>query len=635
MKKITLFALTLLCTIAGWAQETVTPPESAEFVDYTLSYTDVDYQDNQTPYKENRQVAFDGNDIYFRGLGINENVWVKGTLDGTTVTIANKQFCGASSGTNYYLAGRTSQSGGLEDIVFTYVEESGVFYCEHEILAVDANDYVAGRMIDVILTPGTVSYEGLPETATVYEYTFRLTEAQSLDNLEDVQTTDYTGHVAFDGQDVYIQGLGYEETTWIKGTLDGNTVTFAARQPAGVYQSTNFFLIGYNGQETSIVFNYDATTGTLTLGDMYIVMIDSDNNAWGVTTYAVLMRSGQEQPVDDEVVTPPANINPQPYIFSGSRMVYDEEGNYQGTETATWNIKVAWNGASEVYVQGLCSAFPTAWVKGTVDDDEVTFAKNQYFGRQLYPFYLAGQYFGELSDFITIYDASTREFKANGCYMVINSSKTSLAPYGIFVNVTLTPGEVAAVPMAPQVGGFMQKDEEYFGENGSVEFIVIPVDENGYALPTDKLGYEIVKKYADGNEVVVAFDKNSYPNTGLNGATVVPYDFTDNWSILLYPLQGYNGYLVELVDVDYPTVGVRTVFSGGGEVNRSETTWLDCEGFVPPVQDPTVISQLSANNGQTTYTDLMGRSVTGNAKGIVVRTITRPDGTKQSIKVVR
>ena len=228
MKKITLFALTLLCTIAGWAQETVTPPESAEFVDYTLSYTDVDYQDKQTPYKENRQVAFDGNDIYFRGLGINENVWVKGTLDGSTVTIANKQFCGASSGTSYYLAGRTSQSGGLEDIVFTYVEESGVFYCEHEILAVDANDYVAGRMIDVVLTPGTVSYEGLPETATVYTYTFRLTEAQSLDNLEDVQTTDYTGHVAFDGQDVYIQGLGYEETTWIKGTLDGNTVTFQA-----------------------------------------------------------------------------------------------------------------------------------------------------------------------------------------------------------------------------------------------------------------------------------------------------------------------------------------------------------------------------------------------------------------------
>ena len=91
MKKITLFALTLLCTIAGWAQETVTPPESAEFVDYTLSYTDVDYQDKQTPYKENRQVAIDGNDIYFQGLGIDPSVWVKGTRNGMTVTVANKQ----------------------------------------------------------------------------------------------------------------------------------------------------------------------------------------------------------------------------------------------------------------------------------------------------------------------------------------------------------------------------------------------------------------------------------------------------------------------------------------------------------------------------------------------------------------
>ena len=59
------------------------------------------------------------------------------------------------------------------------------------------------------------------------------------------------------------------------------------------------------------------------------------------------------------------------------------------------------------------------------------------------------------------------------------------------------------------------------------------------------------------------------------------------------------------------------------------------EGFVPPVQDPTAISLPSVSNYQTTYTDLTGRSVTGNAKGIVVRTITRPDGTKQSIKVVR
>ena len=637
MKKITSLIVALLCCMGGWAQGEVTPPASAEFVDYTLSYTDIDYNDNQTPYKENRQVAFDGNDIYFQGLGVDETVWVKGTLSGTTVTVANKQYCGAYNGTSYYLAGRTSQAGDLEDIVFTYVEESRSFYCEHEILAVDANDYVAGRMMDVVLTTGTVSYEELPDNAVVYNYTFRLSEANDLDNLEETTTTDYSGLVAFAGQDVYIQGLGYQETTWIKGTMSGSTVTFAARQPGGSYGSTDFYLIGYNGAETSIVFSYDATTGTLTLGDMYILLIDGDGNAWGATTAAVLMRNGSEQPAEEETVTPPANINPQSYVFKGQKFIYGEDGSYQGFEEAKWNIKVAWAGAGEVYVQGLCSAMPQAWVKGTVSDDEVTFASGQYLGKQILPFYFAGQFVGELSDFVTTYDASTRVFTGGGYYMVINSSKTAMAPYEVYAGVTLTPGEVAAVPMAPQVGLFLQHDEDYFGESGSVEFIVMPYDVQFNALPTDKLGYEILKKYAD-HEEVLTFNKSDYMYAPQDGATVMPYSFTDNWSFLTFELQGmtgYYGHLVELFNVDYPTIGVRTVFSGGGEVNRSETTWLDCEDFVPVEKDPTAISNAASETVSTTYADLMGRAATPATKGIVVRTITRADGTKQSLKVVR
>ena len=328
-------------------------------------------------------------------------------------------------------------------------------------------------------------------------------------------------------------------------------------------------------------------------------------------------------------MTPPANINPQPYIFKGKKMLYDQDGAYQGTEDAAWNIKVAWSGANEVYVQGLCSAMPEAWVKGTVDDDEVTFAKGQYFGKQLYPFYFSGQFVGEMSDFITIYDASTRVFSGGGYYMMINSSKTAIAPYEVYAGVTFTPGEMSATPMAPQVASFRQHDEGFDG-NGSLQMMIMPYDEQYNALPTDKVFFEVIKKYADREELLV-FTKADYPNIQQE-MTMVPYGYTENWSLLFED----GRYGIELFNVDYPTIGVRTVFTGGGEENRSATTWLDCEDFVPVEQDPTAIAQHpSTLTQQPTYTDAQGRSVAPNAKGLVIKTVTLADGTRKSMKFMQ
>lgn len=628
MKKITLFVVALLCVVAGWAQETVTVPESATVEDYTLSYTDIDYNDNQTNYTDQCKVAFDGNDIYLSGLGFSADIWVKGTLNGSTLTVAKMQLAGKANNKNYYLAGRTSEHGGLEDIVFTYIEESGVLYCEHEILAVDANDYVGGRMMNVIYTPGTSqgSVDGLPEGAQVYNYTFRYTD------LGDNKNYTESRRVAFHENDVWIEDLGFQGAgVWNHGTLSGTTATFAKGQSAGNYSDIGeLFIYGMddNGDNEDIVFTYDTTSGLLTTMQ-YVLLKTNNGTRVGAMSDVVLTRSGGEAPIEDEVVTPPANINPQPYIFKGKKMLYDQDGAYQGTEDAAWNIKVAWSGANEVYVQGLCSAMPEAWVKGTVDDDEVTFAKGQYFGKQLYPFYFSGQFVGEMSDFITIYDASTRVFSGGGYYMMINSSKTAIAPYEVYAGVTFTPGEMSATPMAPQVASFRQHDEGFDG-NGSLQMMIMPYDEQYNALPTDKVFFEVIKKYADREELLV-FTKADYPNIQQE-MTMVPYGYTENWSLLFED----GRYGIELFNVDYPTIGVRTVFTGGGEENRSATTWLDCEDFVPVEQDPTAIAQHpSTLTQQPTYTDAQGRSVAPNAKGLVIKTVTLADGTRKSMKFMQ
>ena len=235
----------------------------------------------------------------------------------------------------------------------------------------------------------------------------------------------------------------------------------------------------------------------------------------------------------------------------------------------------------------------------------------------------------EMSDFITIYDASTRVFSGGGYYMMINSSKTAIAPYEVYAGVTFTPGEMSATPMAPQVASFRQHDEGFDG-NGSLQMMIMPYDEQYNALPTDKVFFEVIKKYADREELLV-FTKADYPNIQQE-MTMVPYGYTENWSLLFED----GRYGIELFNVDYPTIGVRTVFTGGGEENRSATTWLDCEDFVPVEQDPTAIAQHpSTLTQQPTYTDAQGRSVAPNAKGLVIKTVTLADGTRKSMKFMQ
>ena len=629
MKRITLFVVALLCVVAGWAQETITPPEGAEVVDYRITYREVN-PSNESQYQDcdlTTQVAFDGNDVYLTGLGVTAENWIKGSISGSQVVFPANQYVGSYSGTALYLIGYTGN--GAEDIVMQYDATTRAMYTTQYLLVIDENNNAWDMYQNLTLTPGTGGYEGIPEDAVVYNYTLTTMEATDLNNPDtSSQQYTYSRLVAFKGDNVWIRGLGYDESLWIQGTISGDKATFAARQSGGSYNGTELYLIGYTGNGAEdIVFSYDETTGAMVC-EQYILLIDGSDNTWAMMTSAILTRSGSEMPEDD-VVTPPAGINPQSYVSKGTMIYYNADGTIDRMESCQWNIKIAWSGAKDVYVQGLCSAMPEAWVKGTFDDDEVTFAKGQYFGRQAYPFYFAGQIFGELSDFVMTFDSSSRTFSGGSYYMVINSSKSTLAPFEVYAGVTFTPGEAAATPLAPQIGMFRQSFEGFDG-NGTVQFYLQPYDEQYHSLPTDKLYYEIIKKNGDVEEPFV-FTKNEYPAIPEDNMTMMPYGFTDNWSFLFE--DGVHG--IELFNVDYPTIGVRAVFTGGGEENRSETVWLDCEDWTEPISNPTAICDVDGTPVSVSYTDAQGRTVGANAKGLVIKTVTRADGTHQSIKTIR
>ena len=82
--------------------------------------------------------------------------------------------------------------------------------------------------------------------------------------------------VVIDGTDIYVCGLSYfKDKAWVKGTINGTTVTFPTGQYFGseIVNGTEypFYFIGRNSNnnEAAVRFTYDETNKTLTLNNGY------------------------------------------------------------------------------------------------------------------------------------------------------------------------------------------------------------------------------------------------------------------------------------------------------------------------------------------------------------------------------
>lgn len=264
--------------------------------------------------------------------------------------------------------------------------------------------------------------------------------------------------VAFDGNDIYFNFPNpITGNTWMKGTRNGETVTFAKGQKVGAYGGQNIYYMGLDSNGLcDIVFNYDEANGLFTMTDMWLTLNGSltENSALGYFSPIVVTKksSGGDTPTP-EVVTPPAGLKAAPYIFSGTKMLTDEEGGYLGTEEVKYNVKVGfYNNNTEVFIQGLCNYLPEAWVKGTVGeeflgDQPVTFAKGQFYGQYgLYPLYLAARQGNYLTNMVFNYDPQTRTFtNEGGVYLVTNLMPDQPAVVDMFVTATLSPGSLSGI----------------------------------------------------------------------------------------------------------------------------------------------------------------------------------------------
>ncbi len=217
------------------------------------------------------EVTVNGTNVTITGLAY----WFKdgaihGTMDGNTITFANGQLVGADEDGDEFLVGSNDGETVAESIVFVYDPTKKTLTAQNTFLAESASAtalkpyaywYNAVFSADEPETPELVE---LPTGATVVEYKMAYTNPK-----DDSAGSTYI-NVAVAGDKVYFQGMSqYIPTSWVVGTKAGNTITFAADQYVGEYDSYSSYFFA-NGET---VFTYDPAADTYSAtGEIYGVL---------------------------------------------------------------------------------------------------------------------------------------------------------------------------------------------------------------------------------------------------------------------------------------------------------------------------------------------------------------------------
>ena len=198
-----------------------------------------------------------------------------------------------------------------------------VLFCMTTLAQKGQSTQKVTRRAEVLVTP--------PATATVETwYTVAGVQYVNLQNGQQQLTPNVK--VAFDGSDIYIQGLAYWFIEgWVKGSINGTTATFASGQFVGEDEYGTEYICGAVDEDTmtDVVFNYNAEEGTLECTTPYIL---ENSSATVVNPYAywvlpTFSKNGPENPTAISNIQNDAN-NGKTVIFNlgGQRLNTPQKG---------------------------------------------------------------------------------------------------------------------------------------------------------------------------------------------------------------------------------------------------------------------------------------------------------------------
>ena len=459
-----------------------------------------------------------------------------------------------------------------------------------------------------------------------------------------------------DGKSVYFY-MPLSQITypaWVKGTLsdDGTTITVPAGQqvlydvtdpdpwtddPGGEIYAFRLHLLELteldNGSYTyniaegdpDIVWTVDKETGALSLSstdlDGYMIMgivydtpddPEADGQWNGYADYATVY-----VPFNDEPLAVPEGLKTETYSMTYT----NESGNVQGKL-----VDVAFDG-DDVWITHFSKDFPDVWIKGTIVDGKVVFARqmlliDEYSDVVYFQAYKAkevveewGSYFdyeASTDDIVFNYDAATRSF-ATDMNCNVNASAIRFSGMEMFGQPSFSPyTEVAATPADPIITYF----DGYEGDKGYIcfaDFTIPTVDVDGNFIDPAKLSFCF---YTSENEIY-HFVRDNYIRTEetdgwdfepawTDGMTEIPYTIVD---------EGYD-FSKDRAYFRYgemSRLGLQSIYRGAGVERRSNIYFYD-EG----IYEPTGIREVGDQSRPSEVFDLQGRRVAQPTRGLYI-----------------
>ncbi len=419
-------------------------------------------------------------------------------------------------------------------------------------------------------------------------------------------------HVVFaDNGDVYIKNplTFFATNTWIKGTSDGNTITFPGKMP--IYEETaDGTLYVYYAQKLS----FDDAEGwfvpaegdiTMTISEDGVITWEGEaNNSRGWNDIIGLTDAegnwfyyGDKAFTLSPAVEEDAPVIPEDLSLQSYRMSY---------QNMTEIIKMGFDG-EDVYLTDLPDVSPSLVIKGKLVDGNIELPTRQYMGFndiKGYKCYLMGLSYPEqqlIDKIVFTYDAETGIYTADKQFILFNTNRTQVEYMFYAFNAELEKFEdVAAIPADPTIQTVETRTEEY-DYNGML-FTVPSTDVNGNYINTDNLYYNIL---IDGE--VLTLTQDEYVKLPVESMTDIPYYFTDDYDIQLFSA---NQRLFFFFARDFQTVGVQSVYKAGGTVSKSNVvTWTVTPTGLDEVNAATTV-------GETARFDITGRRLSAPQKGL-------------------
>ena len=393
-----------------------------------------------------------------------------------------------------------------------------------------------------------------------------LQSSETSTDLESLETTAGSSHVVISESATTEGGITISGmfTNDLEATIasgeDGDYFVIEGGQLAGTSSYGDYVIYGmfyYEGDEThSAGWYYDDIYGFLQedgsiIIDDWLVRVLTGGNYDGYSLAPYWVGGSTLTPTDPlALVELPEGVEAKEYVMTYS--------------TGSTPVKVAVDG-NDVYFQGMSYYIPEAWVKGTKDGDQVTFAAMQYMGE--YGSYGAS-YFFYSGETVFTYDAEADTYSAEGqVYGVLGDRYYD----GNYTDPVISPVvEKAAMPANPEITALTNGDYGWY-----FTFNVPLVDTEGEALLSSKLSYKI---YTDieGEIAPLTFTPETHIKL-TEDMTEIPYGFTEDYDFYTEAI-----FLNELYSADWNNLGIQSIYYGGGETNATEILWYHIKDYAKP-----------------------------------------------------